>query len=82
MEFQENSPHLAVGDRLAVFGNVNGGIGVVAKIEGDDVLYTLFSQDMIYRKAAKDIVWNERNWRWETTGLGMMRKLALGGDRC
>jgi hypothetical protein len=69
-------PPLAVGDRVAVFSDMNGGgIGIVAKIEGDDVLYTLFSQDMIYRKAAKDIVWNERNWRWETSGLGFMRKL-------
>lgn len=67
---------LAVGDRVAVFSDVNGGgIGIVAKIEGDDVFYTLFSQDVIYRKAAKDIVWNERNWRWETSGLGFMRKL-------
>ncbi len=74
-------PPLAVGDRVAVFSDVNGGgIGIVAKIEGDDVLYTLFSQDMIYRKAAKGIVWNEKNWRWETSGLGFMRKLeqAMG----
>ncbi len=59
-----------------------GGIGVVKEISGDDVYYTLFSPNVIYRKKLKDIVWNERNWRWETTGLGMMRKLALGGDRC
>lgn len=74
---------LAVGDRLAVFSDVNGGgIGVVEEISGDDVYYTLFSPNMIYRKKIKDVVWNERNWRWETSGLGSMRKLALGGDRC
>ncbi len=75
-------PVLAVGDRVAVFSDMNGGgIGIVAKIEGDDVLYTLFSQAMIYHKKVKDVAWNERNWRWETSGLGSMRKLeqAMGG---
>ena len=37
--------------------------------------YTMFSPNMIYRKPVKDVQWNEQNWRWETTGLGMMRKL-------
>lgn len=74
---------LAVGDRVAVFSNANGGgIGVVKKISGDDVYYTLFSPNVIYHKKIKDVVWNERNWRWETNELGSMRKLALGGDRC
>lgn len=70
---------LAVGDRVAVLGN-GGGIGIVAKIEGDEVLYTLFSPHTIYRKSVKDIMWNEKNWRWETSGLGSMRKLeqAMG----
>ena len=73
---------LAVGDRVAVFGDVNGGIGVVKEINGDEMYYTMFSPNVIYRKKVKDVLWNEKNWRWETTGLGMMRKLALGGDRC
>lgn len=74
---------LAVGDRLAVFSDINGGgIGVVKKISGDDVYYTLFSSNVTFHKQLRDIVWNEQNWRWETTGTGFMRKLALGGDRC
>jgi hypothetical protein len=42
--------------------------------------YTLFSPNVIYHKKVKDVVWNERNWRWETSGLGFMRKLepAMG----
>jgi hypothetical protein len=74
---------LAVGDRVAVFSDVNGGgIGVVREIDGDEMYYTMFSLNVIFHKKVKDVVWNERNWRWETTGLGTMRKLALGGDRC
>jgi hypothetical protein len=74
---------LAVGDRVAVFGGaVGGGIGVVREINGDEMYYTMFSLNVVFRKKVKDVEWNERNWRWETTGLGMMRKLALGGDRC
>lgn len=74
---------LTVGDRVAVFSNANGGgIGVIKEISGDDIYYTLFSPNVIYHKKIKDVVWNERNWRWETNGLGSMRKLALGGDRC
>jgi hypothetical protein len=78
----EHAP-LAVGDRVAVFSNANGGgIGVVKEISGDDVYYALFSPNVIYHKKIKDVVWNEPNWRWETNGLGSMRKLAPGGDRC
>lgn len=73
---------LAVGDRVAVFSDVNGGgIGVVKEIDGDEMYYTLFRPKVIYHKKVKDIVWNGQNWRWETSGLGSMRKLALGGDR-
>jgi hypothetical protein len=72
---------LAVGDRVAVFG-ANSGIGIVKEISNGDMHYTMFNPNVIYRKPVKDVQWNERNWRWETTGLGMMRKLALGGDRC
>ncbi|MGH9739250.1 MAG: hypothetical protein ACRD4X_11800 [Candidatus Acidiferrales bacterium] len=74
---------LGVGDRLAVFSDFNGGgIGVVKEIRGDDVYFTLFSpRDMFYTRL-KDIVWNERNWRWEASGLGSPRKLALGGNGC
>ena len=72
---------LAVGDRIAVFSDVNGGgIGVVKEINGDEMYYTLFSPNVIYHKKLKDITWNERNWRWETSGLGFMRRLeqAMG----
>jgi hypothetical protein len=68
---------LAVGDRIAVFSNVNGGgIGVVKEIEGDEIYYTLFIPSAVYHKKVKDVQWNERNWRWETTGLGSMRRLG------
>jgi hypothetical protein len=71
----EHAP-LAVGDRLAVFSDVNGGgIGVVKEISGGDVYYSLFHPNVVYEKKVKDVVWNEQNWRWETNGLGMMRKL-------
>ena len=85
---------LAVGDRIAVFSDVNGGgIGVVREINGDDMYYTMFSLNVVYRKSVKEVLWNEKNWRWETSGLGFMRKLQLadgaltkcsplGGDRC
>jgi hypothetical protein len=68
-------PTLAIGDRLAVFSDVNGGIGVVRQIDGDEMFYSLFNQNVVYRKKIEDVVWNERNWRWETTGTGFMRKL-------
>jgi hypothetical protein len=71
-----NIHKLAVGDRLAVFSSVNGGgIGIVQEIDGDDMFYTMFRPNVVYRKPIKEVLWNERNWRWETTGLGMMRKL-------
>ncbi|MGH9681139.1 MAG: hypothetical protein ACRD4Y_14420, partial [Candidatus Acidiferrales bacterium] len=66
---------LAVGDRVAVFGSTSG-IGIVQGIKDGDVYYTLFNPNMIYRKAAKDIKWNDANWRWETTGTGSMRMLT------
>ncbi len=69
-------PPLAVGDRVAVLGGMDGGgIGVVKEINGDEMHYALFSPDVIYHKKVKDVQWNERNWRWETTGAGAMRKL-------
>ena len=67
---------LAVGDRVAVLGGMDGGgIGVVKEIDGEELYYTLFAPNVVYRKKLKDIVWNEQNWRWETSGLGSMRKL-------
>jgi len=72
---------LGKGDRIAVLSDVNGGdIGVVTEIDGGEMYYTLFHPNVVYRKKLKDVVWNERNWRWETSGLGSMRKLGLGGD--
>jgi len=72
---------LAVGDRIAVFSDVNGGgIGLVREINGDEMYYTMFSLNVVFHKKVKDVMWNDRNWRWETTTLGMMRKLehAMG----
>ncbi|MGB7439304.1 MAG: hypothetical protein WBR26_05955 [Candidatus Acidiferrum sp.] len=72
---------LAVGDRIAVLGGANGGgIGVVREIDGDEMYYTLFSLNVSFHKKVKDVVWNERNWRWETKGTGFLRKLeqAMG----
>lgn len=67
---------LKVGDRIAVLTDVNGGgIGIVSEIVGDEVCYTFFNANVVYRKRVKDVIWNERNWRWETSGLGTMRKL-------
>lgn len=61
---------LKVGDRVAVLSNVNGGgIGVVTQIDGDEMFYTLSNKDVVYRKPVCEILWNEGNWRWETTGL-------------
>jgi hypothetical protein len=72
---------LAVGDRIAVLGGANGGgIGVVREIDGDEMYYMLFSLNVSFHKKVKDVVWNERNWRWETKGTGFLRKLeqAMG----
>ena len=67
---------LAVGDRIAVFSDVSGGgIGVVREINGDEMYYTMFSLNVIFHKKIKEVVWDERNWRWETTGVGSIRKL-------
>jgi len=71
---------LAVGDRVAVFGE-RGGIGVVKEIDGDEMYFTLFSPNVIYHKQLKDVQWNERNWRWETTGTGFMRKLERAMEK-
>lgn len=65
---------LKVGDRVAVMSSLGGGIGVVKAIEGEEVRYVLFNAT-VYHKKLKDVVWNERNWRWETSGLGMGRKI-------
>lgn len=65
---------LAVGDRVAVLGD-GGGIGIVKKIEGNEMYYTLFSPNMIYHKPVKGVAWNDRNWRWETTGPGSCHRI-------
>ncbi len=72
---------LAVGDRVAVYGATSG-IGIVKEISNGDMHYTMFNPNVIYRKPVKDIKWNDHNWRWETTGVGSVRKLGLVGDRC
>jgi hypothetical protein len=62
--------NLAVDDRVCVLGD-NGGIGIVKRIEGKEFYYTLFNPNVIYRKRIRDVKWSDRNWRWETTGLGV-----------
>ena len=75
-------PALAVGDRVAVFDNfTGGGISIVREIKGEDMYYTMFSLNVIYRKPVKDVKWDKQNWRWETTGLGMLRKLEQATGR-
>jgi hypothetical protein len=67
---------LEVGDRVAVFDHLTGGgIGIVHEIKNGEMYNTMFSPDVIYCKRASEVVWNEKNWRWETTGKGAMRKL-------
>ena len=74
---------LAVGDRVAVFDHATGGgIGIVQEIKDDDMYYAMFSPNTIYRKPIKDVVWNDKNWRWETSGTGSMRKLGAGSAGC
>ena len=73
---------LAVGDRVAVFGSVDGGgIGIVKELVGDDMYYTMFRPNVVYRKPVKEVLWNEKNWRWETNGTGFMRKLEQAMER-
>ena len=64
------------GDRLAVFSTQGGGIGVVSEIKDGEVYYTMFSLNKIYHKKVSDVKWNEKNWRWETTGTGFMRTIG------
>jgi len=69
-------------DLKAVFSDVNGGgIGVVKEIDGDEMYYTLFNPKTVYHKKVKDVIWNERNWRWETAGTGFMRRLGTTDRR-
>jgi hypothetical protein len=53
----------------------NSGIGIVKEISNGDMRYTMFNPNVIYRKPVKEVLWNDRNWRWETTGVGSIRKL-------
>jgi hypothetical protein len=55
--------------------NVNRLRLLVQEIKGDEVYYTMFSLNVIFHKKVKDVVWNEGNWRWETRGVGSLRKL-------
>lgn len=69
---EKAAPVLKVGDRVAVYGSTNG-IGIVKEIVGDDMLYTMFAPDKIYRKPVKSVKFDKQNWRWETTGVGSVR---------
>lgn len=61
----------------------SGGIGSVQEIKKGEMYYTMFRPEVIYRKPVSEVVWNEKNWQWETTGKGAMRKLeeAMGNER-
>jgi hypothetical protein len=63
--------NLAEGDRVVVLGET-GGIGIVKLIEGEEFWYNLFNPNVFYRKRIKDVKWSDRNWRWETTGVGVV----------
>jgi hypothetical protein len=71
-----NSHTLVKGDRVAVFSNEGGGIGVVTEIKDNEMYYTMFSPNTIYHKKVSDVKWNEKNWRWETTGTGFKRSMG------
>jgi hypothetical protein len=43
--------------------------------------YTMFSLNVIFHKKIKEVVWDEQNWRWETIGVGSIRKLEKGLGR-
>jgi hypothetical protein len=66
---------LVVGDRVAVFSMDGGGIGVVTEIVDGEMYYTMFSPNTIYHKKVTDVKWNEKNWRWETSGTGFKRSI-------
>ena len=71
-----NNHTLVKGDRVAVFSSQGGGIGVVTEITDGEMYYTMFSADKVYHKKVSDVKWNEKNWRWETTGTGFMRSVG------
>jgi hypothetical protein len=49
------------GDRVAILGR---GIAVVEQVDGKEVLAVLWSKNVV-RIGRKEIVWDERNMRWE-----------------
>jgi len=53
------------GDRVAIIGR---GIALVEKVDGKWIRVVLWSRDVI-RIDRKEIVWDERNMRWETSPL-------------
>jgi hypothetical protein len=81
--YTHKSAHtVAKGDRVAALGGMDGGgIGAVMEIKGDDMYYTMFRPNVVYRKPVKEVLWNEKNWRWETSGLSFMRKLEQADGR-
>lgn len=76
-EHPRKVPTLNIGDRIAVFSHLEtgSGIGIVKEISNGNMYYTMFNPSVIYNKPVKDVHWDEQNWRWETNGLGTMRKL-------
>jgi hypothetical protein len=54
------------GDRVAVLGR---GIAVVEHVDGKQVHAVLWNTNMV-RIGRKDVVWDERNMRWEASRPG------------
>ena len=63
------------GDRVAILGR---GIAVVEQVDGKEVLAVLWSKNVV-RIGRKEIVWDERNMRWETDANAAFECLA--GER-
>jgi hypothetical protein len=66
---------LQLNDRIVVLGE-KGGIGIVKHVTDDDLWYTMFNPNILYRKRRRDFKWSDRNWRWETEGLGATTSVA------
>jgi preprotein translocase subunit YajC len=63
---------LKKGDRVAILGR---GIAVVEQVDGKEVLAVLWSKNVV-RIGRREIVWDERNMRWETDANAAFECLA------
>ena len=59
-----------------MFSGVNGGgIGIVKEIDGDDMFYTLFNPNVVYRKKVKRRAVERAELALGDDRTGLMRKL-------